>query len=231
MEVRSAQEVSLFHNSDFGLRSNGSLVINREREEPWSFGQSLCLSLLPINILGSASVVAYRTRNPDAYIESVFLPGETIELLPEKCYIRHTQRKRGCPIDSLKLRIAFLEKVMRSLSGNKTSQSAGSGLFKAKIRASTLFRFKLQLERDIKSNDTLWTTLADWKTRPTVEHVWFEVVARNEAKRLKPLLIKKVRPFVGVDTSPWSDLMSNISFTKIPSVLVPPEALTLDVKW
>ena len=73
--------------------------------------------------------------------------------------------------------------------------------------------------------------MEEWRTRPTVEHVWFEVLARIERKRLKPLAVKKIKPFIGVDSSAWSNLMANMSFTKLSSVLVSPEALTLDVNW
>lgn len=231
VKVKSAIQVSLFNTYDLGHRENGSLIVNKNRDKTWSFGNSVCMSLLPINIVGSASLVAYRTRNPDAYIDSNFLSGETLELLPEKCYITHTYRKHGCPIDSFKSRIVLLEKVMQSLLSDKISQNSGLGYFKGKVRASTLFRFHLELKRDIRSNDTSWTTLAEWRTRPKVEHLSFQIVAKYEAKRLKPLMMKKVGPFDGVDTYPWSTLMSNISFTKYPSVLVPPETLTLDVRW
>ncbi|KAK1405723.1 Nuclear receptor corepressor 2 like [Heracleum sosnowskyi] len=232
VKVKNALQVSLSNTYDLGHRENGSVIVNRKTENAWSsFGNSVCMSLLPISIVGSASLVAYRTRNPDAYIKSKFLLGETIELLPEKCYVGHTYRKHGCPIDSFKSRIVLLEKVMQSLLSEKISQNSGLGYFKGKVRASTLFRFHLELKRDIRSNDTSWTTLAEWRTRPKVEHLSFQIVAKYEAKRLKPLMMKKVGPFDGVDTYPWSTLMSNISFTNYPSVLVPPETLTLDVRW
>lgn len=230
MEVKSAQGVSLFHTSDLGIQSNRSLVTGETTAAFWSIGDSLCMPLLPINILGSASLVAYRTRNPNALIEYKFPSRETIELLPEKCYTKRKYKKRGCPINSLRPRIALLEKLLRSFLGD-SSKNASLGFVKAKIHASTVFRFQLEVERDIRSNDTLWTTLAEWRTRPTVETVSFEVVAKIGTKGLVPIKIKKVRPFIGVDSSAWSSLMSNISFTQFPSILVPPEALTLDVKW
>lgn len=176
-------------------------------------------------------MAAYRTRNPSSYIVTAFPLKDTIELLPEKCYAQNIYKKRRCPIDSIDLKITRLEKLLRSFLGNKIDQNTTSGFLKASIKASTVVRFKMELERDIRSNDTVQGTLDEWRTRPSVERVWFEIVARIEGERLKPLAIKKVRPFVDVDSSAWSNLMSNMSFTKFPSVLVPPEALTLDVKW
>lgn len=81
------------------------------------------------------------------------------------------------------------------------------------------------------SNETPRNVPAEWRTRPNAERSWFEVMARVEGEKLKLLMVKKVRPFVAVDSASWGNLMSNISFTKFQSALVPPAGLTLDVKW
>lgn len=229
VEVRRAQEVSLIHSSGFGITGNRSVAIN-EKFEFWPFWQSMCIPLLPIQVLGAVSLVAYRTRNPDAYIETTFISKDTIELLPEKCYNSHVHKEWACPIDFLSSRIALLERVLKSFLGDRIRQNR-SGFLKTKIKASAIIRFPLELERDIRSNDILHSKLAEWRTRPNVERMWFEVMARVEAERLETLSVKKVNPFIIVDSDSWSNLMSNVSFTKLRSVLVPPEALTLDVKW
>ncbi|OVA10514.1 hypothetical protein BVC80_8985g51 [Macleaya cordata] len=231
VEVKGAREVSLFHASDFGLPINRTSEVNEDRRQFWPLRHSLCMPLPPIRISGSASLVAYRTRNSDAYIETTFLSKDMIELLPEKCYTIHPYKKGACPIDSLTPRLALLEKLMRSFLGNRIHQKGLSGFLKAKITASTLVRFQLELVKEVKDSETSLRTLAEWRTKPRAERVSFEVVARVEAGRLKPLIVKKVRPFIAAESAAWSILMSNISFTKFPSVLVPPEALTLDVKW
>ncbi|XP_043711375.1 uncharacterized protein LOC122660223 [Telopea speciosissima] len=231
VEVEGAQEVSLFHRTRLSLPLNGSMRMSEHRSQFWPLSHSLCMPLLPIRILGSASLVAYRTRNPSAYIEIAFPSQDMIELLPEKCYGKYYYKKRACPIESMSPRLAVLEKLMRSFLGDSMIRSEVSGSLKAKVIASTVVSFRLELERDVKRKDTLLGTLAEWKTKPTVERAWFEVVGRVETERLKPIVVKKVRPFIATDSATWSNLMSNISFTKFPSVLVPPEALTLDVKW
>lgn len=231
VEVKNAQEVSLFQALELGLQVNRSGVRVGESSYTWSFQDSICRPLLPLQISGSVTVVAHRTRNRRSYIETAFLLKDTIELLPEKCYAQNIYKKRNCPIDSLNFRITLMEKLLKIFLGNKTDQNTVSGFLKANIKASPVVRFKMELERDIRSNGTSQGTLPEWRTRPSTERVWFEVVARIKGERLKPLTIKKVRPFIEVDSSAWSNLMSNISFTKFPSALVPPEALTLDVKW
>ncbi|KAJ0441637.1 hypothetical protein HanIR_Chr16g0800041 [Helianthus annuus] len=222
VEVKNAHEVSLSQTSVTGQQAN--VIAHREQCNLWLFPSLTCVPLLPVRISGSATVVAFKSRNPGAYISSNILSQNVIELLPDKCYSRRTHKPQQCPVESLRSWIRLGERVLKTFLFDKFNGAK----VKAKIEASTAFRFQLELERNIRSNDTRWATMAEWRTRPTVEHVWFEVVARIERKRLKPLNIRKIKPFVGEDSSDWSNLMSNMSFTKLPSVLVAPEALTLD---
>lgn len=232
VEVKGAEEISLSHSTDLHKTVNGSASTRALRND-FGYWPSLCVAWLPIRVVGSATVVAYRTRNPEARIETVFSSDQTVKLLPEKCYDSRIYQKwdRVLPINFLSTRIALLERVLQTFLGRRMNQNASSGSVKVKIIATSIFRFQLELERDIHRNDTYWRTLADWRTKPTVERVWFEVVGRLEGQDLKPVTIKKIRPFSEVESKAWSSLMSNVSFTKFPSVLVPQEALTLDVKW
>lgn len=225
VEVTGAEAVSLLHTTS----ASSSL----ERSDSRYFWPSSCMAWPPIRLVGSATVVAYRNRNPEAFIKTVLLSNRTVELLPEKCYDRRMFQMwdRDSYISSLSTRISLLERVLQTFLGHKTDKNVSLGFVKVKITASFVFRFQLELERVIQSNDPYWSTLAEWRTKPTVELAWFEVVGRLDREVLKPLSVKKIRPFIDADSKAWSNLMSNISFTKFPSILVPQEALTLDVKW
>ncbi|KAF2309898.1 hypothetical protein GH714_005540 [Hevea brasiliensis] len=231
VEVKGAQELSLFDTFDHSFTVNGSFKIKKWRTGFCSFWQSLCMPLLPIHIIGSASLTAFRTRNYDASVETTFLSEETIELLPAKCYSNNVYKNKARLSHSLSLKINMLGKLLRSFLGNRMGQKWVSGSLRANAKAATIIRFQLEIEKNIARNETFDDVLEDWKTRPTVERVWFEVMARIEAEKLMLGMVKKVRPFIAVDSVSLSNLMSNISFTKFPSILVPPESLTLDVKW
>ncbi|KAM3341962.1 hypothetical protein P3S68_026928 [Capsicum galapagoense] len=226
VEVKGADEISIFNISDFLKLVNGSILTKPGSGQFGYMSQLSCIPLLPIHVRGPASVLAYITRNPDIRIGTAFVSRRFIKLLSEKCYTQHMYRSWSSYNDFLSQKITMLEKVLRVFLGGKTSQIA-----KVKVKDLTLFRFQLELERGIQNNDTYWTSLGEWRTRPSVERSWFEVTASFEAEVLKPHFIKKVRPFIEVDTSSWSSLMSNLSFTEISSFLVPPEPLTLDVRW
>ncbi|KAK9947163.1 hypothetical protein M0R45_012597 [Rubus argutus] len=235
VEVTRATQVSVFHASDIGSPLNGSATFDKEKSEFWSFWHSYCAPLVPIRVLGPAKLVAYRTRNPSAHVETKFMSKEIIELLPEKCFNSHRtykKQKRSCPIDSLSLRISMLERIWKGFLGDRIRQKGFSGFLEGKIKASTIVRFKLELERDFRRKGILQQHIAAWRTRPAVERVWFDVLARVELEgsRLRPILVKNIRPFIIADSAIW-DNPSNTSFTKSQSILVAPEALTLDVKW
>ncbi|XP_011083789.1 uncharacterized protein LOC105166216 [Sesamum indicum] len=227
VEVQGAEGISTFHPPD-PHQPLYRIFTYRKWNEIESIWPASCTKLLPIRILGSASVVAYRSKK-SAALRTVFSSRNAIELLPDKCYLWPNYEKPRQFFSPLSLRVAL--KVLSSFLDEKPNPNVLLRSFRARIGASTIYRFQLELERNIRSNDTYWSTLAQWRTRPIVERVWFEVVARLDGEVLKPLVIKKVRPFIDIDSISWSSLLSNLSFTKFPSILVPPEALTLDVKW
>ncbi|KAE8653990.1 Peptidase S24/S26A/S26B/S26C family protein, putative isoform 1 [Hibiscus syriacus] len=230
LQLSGAHEISLFHTLNFGLPANRNDV-KEKKSGYWPFRHLFCRPLLPVRVLGSVSLVAYRTRKPDARIDAHFPSKDTIELLPEKCYDARDYSKQPFLIDSISSRITRLQKVLRTFLGDKNNQKGFFGSLKVKTKASPITHFQLELEKNIGKNESVRGMLDEWRTKPTVERQWFDIMARVEGEKLKPLTIKKVRSFVSVDTVSWSNLLSNISFTKFPSILVPQEALTLDVKW
>lgn len=225
-EIKVAKEVSLSRSIDPHGVVNGSDISSFRYFKP-----SVCMALPSMRIVGSATVVSFRTRNPEAQIETRFLSKRVVELQPEKCYSQNFYRRWQPSIDSLSASMALLDKFMQSFVGQKMNKNAGSGSLSAKTIASSIFRFQLEVERDIHSNDTYWSKISDWRTKPTVERLLFEVVARIEVDVLKPLIITKIKTFIQVDSKDWSNLMANVSFTNFSSILVPQEALTLGVKW
>lgn len=227
VEIREAQAVSLFHSSS---RRFAATVDIKEGGCSWSSLGPVCVPLPPIQIIGSASLVAFRTLEADSQIKTSYLSDETIQLLPEKCYDKaHTYKQHYLPTDLLGLKIEKLEKALSSLRTNGTAQTASS--VTAKLKASGMVRFQLEIGRRIGSNESETSKRAEWRTKRKIERVWFEIKAKVEGEKLKAVGMRKVVPFIKVDTEAWSSMMSNMSFTEFPSILGPQEALTLDVKW
>ncbi|KAJ0963401.1 hypothetical protein J5N97_028523 [Dioscorea zingiberensis] len=234
IRLEGAQEVSLVHPCSILLSLNGSLTIHSEAKHPfWPLGYTSCSPLLSIQVVGSASLHAFRTHNPKVSVKAAFRSHDTVELLPDKCYNHENlEHVATFSIKSLSSRLVLVEKVLRNFLGSEIFQRRSARILKVKVIALMLVKFQFELERDITENDKKWQKVEEWRTKPTAERQRFEVVARVEGKRLKPLTIKKLkRPLIAFDSMSWSNLMSNISFTELSSFVVPPEALTLDVKW
>uniref|UniRef100_A0A1J3CBN2 Uncharacterized protein n=1 Tax=Noccaea caerulescens TaxID=107243 RepID=A0A1J3CBN2_NOCCA len=231
VEISKAQAVSHFHSSKRRFAATLEPVDTKEGSCLWSSLGSVCVPLPPIEIVGAASLVAFRTSKADSHIKTTYLSDETIiQLLAEKCYDKaHSYRQQHLPSDLLGLKINKLGKVLSSLASNGKWKPVSS--VTAKLKASGMVRFQLEIERRIGRNESVTSKRVEWRTKPKMERVWFEVTAKVEGEKLKVARMKKVVPFIEVDTEAWSSLMSNMSFTKFPSMLGPQEALTLGVKW
>ncbi|XP_038899718.1 uncharacterized protein LOC120086963 [Benincasa hispida] len=230
VEVSDAEEVSVFYSSNLSRLLNETRTSNG-KVRTYPFRLPFCSPLLPLRVLGSATLSAYRTQNPNDYIRSSFLSKDSIELLPDKCFSRNTHTENSPLLDSLKPQFNMLESVFQRYLSNWILQNGLLAFVKVKMRASVVVQFQLELENTFGTNSSRYARLAEWRTKPTVERASFEVLARLDALRLKPLVIKKLKPLIVADSTEWRNLLPNISFTKFPSLLVPPEALTLDVKW
>ncbi|CAA7048068.1 unnamed protein product [Microthlaspi erraticum] len=231
VEISKAKEVSLFHSSNRRFAATLEPVDTKEGSCLWSNLGDVCVPLPPIEIIGAASLVAFRTSKRDSQIKTSYLSDETIiQLLPEKCYDKgYSYKQEKLPSDLLGLKISKLGKVLSSLASNGEKPVSS---VTAKLKASGMVRFQLEIERRIGRNESVVTKKrVEWRTKPKIERVWYEVTARVEGEKLKAVGMRKVVPFIEVDTEAWSSLMSNMSFTKFPSMLVPQEALTLGVKW
>lgn len=199
VEVRGAEELSLFHSFDHNFTVNGNNT-KKGRASTIPFWNSWCLPLLPIHVIGSASLLAYRTINRHAPFETTLLRDGTIELLPAQCYNSNEHKNTAQTSYFLKSRIERLRKLLSSLLSDTMLNDMSSGLFRVHVKASTMVKFGLEVEKNIGSNETRKILLEEWRTRPTVERLWFEVTARVEGEKLRPITVKKVRPFIAVDS-------------------------------
>lgn len=235
VKIEGAEGISLTHPYDIGLSLNGSLTSHVEdHSEFWELGYSKCAPLLTVNVIGSASVLAYSSDNSFENIEVAFLANDTIDLLPVRCYRKdHAKQISSCSFCAVSSKLGLLDKLLRGFLGSMFYRNTSIRFTKAKITSEILIKFQLQLENNVSNDNGNSEKISNWKQKPKVNLVWLETTARVEGERkLRPVLVKNLKkPYIITDSISWSNLLSNISFTNLPSLLVPPEALTLDVKW
>lgn len=237
IRVVGAQGASLTNPSDIGLFMNGSLSTPKKHQIPyWHPRYASCTPLLSVHVVGSILVIAHKTLNPTSPIQTSFISHDTVKLLSDKCYYREISRIPSSlfpSAPSVNSRLALLEKVLVRLVGSKVLDKNFVRFFKIKVVSLTVVKFRLRLEKELSRRDKFWREMEEWRTKPKDQYFLLEVVARvKEDGTLKALMVKKVkRTFNAVESTAWSSLMSNISYTQFPSFDLPPEALTLDVKW
>lgn len=234
IRVDGAEEVTLSYPSPSGSSLYRRDVVLDHERKPSVFGaHSHCSPLLSVSISGSASLVAYKTHNDKAYIDTASQSPDTLELLPDKCYYGSHRQDPTLSISSLSSQMNLPGRVLKMFLDRRISQHATPRFVKVRIMPFTLVRFQVELERDIGEDDRNWSKAPKWKSRPTVERDWFAVLSRAEVgKVLKPVLQRKLRKALVVwDSVLWDGLLPNVSFTRLHSLVLPPEAFTLDVKW
>ncbi|KAK8969535.1 hypothetical protein KSP40_PGU002629 [Platanthera guangdongensis] len=233
IEIDGDGEISIFYPYDISFLSSSKH--KQSRDQFWPLGLFSCAPMVLVRVACSASLVAFRIPDAGAYVKSTFLSRNTIELLPEKCYSNGLyERTRFSASPTLASKFAVMDQFLSSFLGRTVSLGRSSRLLRTKITSSSLLKFHVEVERNITDNDKYWKNVAEWRTRPNAERSWFEIIGRFEegGRGLRPFTIRKLsRPLMMVESAAWSHLMSNISFTEFPSFVVPPEALTLDVKW
>lgn len=159
---------------------------------------------------------------------------DTIELLSDKYKVHISNRLISeFLFSSISPRLIKLEKILKTWFSKRNQENSSVHFIEAKVTSIPLVKFRLEFERDVTEDDPIWEDVPEWKTRPMVQRVPVDIIARVEDDdRLKAISVKKVRrQFPVVDTTTWGSLTSNISFTKFLSFILPPEPLSLDVKW
>ncbi|KAF8709881.1 hypothetical protein HU200_029595 [Digitaria exilis] len=236
LKVIGAQKVSLSHPHSIGLLANGSLLTssNNDLSQIWPWSYSTCAPLLQVGVVGSVVIVVHQTSVSRGHVKTAFTSHDTMELLPDKCHVNVSNRLIStCLFRSISPRLIKLERILKTWFSKRNQENSLMHFIEAKVTWIPLVKFRLELERDITEEDSMWKDVPEWKTQPMVQRLTLDIVAKVEDDdRLKAISVKKARqPFPIVDTTSWGSLTSNVSFTQFMSFVLPPEPLSLDVKW
>jgi hypothetical protein len=234
LKVIGAQKVTLTHPHNIGLLPNGSLLTSSNDEsQMWPLSYT-CAPLLQVGVVGPVVIVVHQTSVSGCLVKTLFRSHTNMELLSDKCQgDMSNQLISACLFCSISPRLTRLEKILKTWFSQRNKENSSMHFIEAKVTSIPLVKFRLVLERDIFEDDVILENVSEWKTKPVVQQVTLDVIAKLESgERLKAISVKRVRnPFPIVDATSWSSLTSNVSFTKFFSLVLPPEPLLLDVKW
>ncbi|CAL4936132.1 unnamed protein product [Urochloa decumbens] len=235
LKVIGAEKLSLSHPHSIGLLANGSLLAsNNDLSQIWPWSYSTCAPLLQVGVIGSVVIAVHQTSVSGGHVKTVLRSDDTMELFSDMCQVNVSNRLiSACLFCSISPRLIKLERILKTWFSKRNQENRSMHFIEAKVTSIPLVKFRLELERDITEEDSIWKDVPEWKTMPTVQRITLDIVARVEDDdRLKAISVKKVRQqFPIVDTTSWGSLTSNVSFTQFLSFVLPPEPLSLDVKW
>jgi len=225
------------HPHSIGRLANGSLLAtNKDLSRILPLSHPTCAPLLHMSVVGSSVIlVALETNVSGGYMKPLLSSDDTIELQSDQSEMDDMSDRliSACVFCSISPRLPRLEELLKTWFNKRNEFNSSMNYFEAKVTSITLVKFHLELERDITEEDDIWDDVPEWKTLPVVQQIALDVIARVEEEgRLKAISVKKVRrSFQTADASSWSSLTSNVSFTDFTSFVLPPDPLSLDVKW
>lgn len=237
LKITGALRASFSHPHSIGLLSNGSLLAtNRGLSQILHLSHSTCAPLLHMRIVGSSvTIVAHETNVSGGHMKPLLTSDDAIELLSDQAEVNEMSDRliSACVFCSISPKLPRLEELLKTWFNNRNEFNRTMNFFEARVTSMTLVKFRLELERDITEEDDIWDDVPEWKTLPVVQRITLDVIARVEEEgRLKAISVKKVRKSLEIaDATSWSSLTSNVSFADFTSLVLPPDPLSLDVKW
>jgi hypothetical protein len=128
-------------------------------------------------------------------------------------------------------RLLNLEKILVSALGSDAHKKGSFKLLRAKVAAATFVRVEFQLEKKLSDESFSLEEWPEWRTRPSVSRLQFELFAKVEGQQLLPVRIQEIEQYPNVESMTWTAVMGNVSRSKIPRVFLPPSSMTLNPNW
>lgn len=204
--------------------------------------------LLSLRIVGPTSLIASASTETDPNSNKLkvkrLAPGavELVSRQQEQAFLsssdslpvlRHGQPWMW-PLPSLNgsdARLLNLENILVTALGSSVYKRGSFKLLRARVSAATFVRVEFELEKKLTDESYPPDLWPEWRTRPSVQRLQFEVMAKVEGQQLLPVRVQALKPYLNVETTTWRAAMGNTSYSKIPKVFWPPSAMTLNPNW
>lgn len=128
-------------------------------------------------------------------------------------------------------RLLNLEKLLLAAMGPSAYKKGSFKLLRAKVSAATFVRVEFQLEKTLSDESFPPELWPEWRTKPSVQRLQFEVLAKIEGQNLLPVSVQAMQPYMNVETTTWRAAHGNVSRSKVPRIYLPPSSMTLNPNW
>lgn len=200
---------------------------------------------LSLRIVGPSSLVASSITEPDSASNRL----KVKRLAPGSVELISRQQQETSPmsieasIDSLGRndmwmwplpslnsshpKLLGFDQLLREILGSLAQKEESFKLLKARAAAASFAKVQFELERKLGSDMVSSDTWPEWRTKPSIERLQFELIAKLEGDKMLPVSLHQIEPVIPVETSSRSSLAGNVTMTEVPIVYIPPSPMTL----
>lgn len=120
------------------------------------------------------------------------------------------------------------ETLLTSLLGPKADKKGSFKLLKADVSAQTTVKIGFGVDKKLKEGDGInLEGFPEWRTKPEVVRMHFEVLAKVDGERIIPERVVPVNPVVIEDTVAPHLQLGNVTVSKTPVVYTPADPFTI----
>eukprot|EP01018_Ginkgo_biloba_P002146 Gb_15688 [translate_table: standard] len=121
-------------------------------------------------------------------------------------------------------RLKGFEKLLEAILGPEAQKKGSFKLLKARAAAAKFIKVQFEIEK--KLDDAMFDSWPEWRTKPSVTRLQFELTAKVEGDKILPVNVQQIEPLVVAETFS-SSLKGNISMSKTDIWYPPSSPLTL----
>lgn len=120
------------------------------------------------------------------------------------------------------------ETLLTSVLGPKANKKGSFKLLKADVSAQTTVKIGFGVDKKLKEGDGInMEGFPEWRTKPEVVRMHFEVLAKVDGERIIPERLMPVKPVVVEDTVAPHLVHGNMTVSKTPIVYTPSDPFTI----
>ncbi|KAJ7535303.1 hypothetical protein O6H91_12G026900 [Diphasiastrum complanatum] len=254
--VTGARELSLARPLQFplpligqahegGLASSLLNLASRLRYSSRPDGQPL----LSLRVVGPTSLVAAASKESDVTTGKLkvkrLAPGsvelvarqqegvlnEPVELLQAPSISTNPWVWPLPSLNSSDAKLLSLEQALKASLGPAAYRKGTFKLLRARASAASFIHIQFELEKTLSTDAFDSDMWPDWATKPAVQKVEFEILAKVEGDKILPVSARQLDPHAQVVALSSGEMNSNATLTKTPPFLPVIKPMTLDLDW
>ncbi|KAL3621034.1 hypothetical protein CASFOL_035946 [Castilleja foliolosa] len=183
--------------------------------------------IISLRIVGPTSITSPAPSSPSSNNNRLKLK----RLAPGLVGSYHPPRRRGPtrsqPSISKEKQQPFYHRIGSARCGRSCQAKKGGSfrVLKADVSAQTFVKIGFEVEKKVKESEI--EGFPEWRTKPSMVTMHFEVLAKVDGNKVVPERVVQVEPVMAEDSIAPSVIAGNVTMSTVPVVHLPPSPFTL----